>query len=150
MTTRSYPTTPMVGVGIVTFNDEKKVLLVKRGKEPSKGLWSIPGGMVELGERVRDAGIREVKEECNVDVEPEDVIAVVDLIFKDQDEKVKYHYILIDYLAKFISGELRPQSDVVDACWFSQQELEELDIPEVTRNVLEKVYKLQIEVPTDL
>ena len=147
---RSYPSAPMVGVGIITFNDENKVLLVKRGNEPSKGLWSIPGDMVELGERVRDAGIREAKEECNIVIEPEEVIAVVDIILEDKDGKVKYHYILIDYLAKFIGGELRPQSDVVDACWFSQQELEELDIPEVTRNVLEKALKLQIEVPADL
>ena len=143
--TRLYPSAPMVGVGVVTFNDEKKVLLVKRGNEPSQGLWSIPGGLVQLGERVRDAGIREVKEECNLDVEPEDVISVVDLILKDKEEKVKYHYVLIDYLAKYIDGHLTPQSDVTDAGWFSLQELDQLEIPEVTRNILHKAFDLQTD-----
>lgn len=138
---RSYPSAPLVGVGVITFNDENKVLLVKRGNEPSKGLWSLPGGLVELGERVREAGIREVKEECNIDIEPEDVISVVDLILEDPDGKIKYHYILIDYLAKYIGGEILPQSDVIDANWFSHDELKELNIPEVTRDVLEKAFK---------
>ena len=141
--TRSYPSAPMVGVGVITFNSEKKVLLVKRGNEPSKGLWSLPGGMVELGERVREAGTREVKEECNIEIEPQDVVSVVDLILEDSDGKVKYHYILIDYLAKYIGGELKPQSDVADAAWFSQDEINELDIPEVTREVLEKSFGLE-------
>lgn len=142
---RSYPSAPMVGVGVITFNSERKVLLVKRGNEPGKGLWSLPGGMVELGERVREAGIREVKEECNIDIESEDVISVVDLILEDSDGKVKYHYILIDYLAKYIGGELKPQSDVTDAGWFSRAEIVELDVPEVTREVLDKAFKLESE-----
>jgi len=143
--TRSYPSAPMVGVGVITFNSEKKVLLVKRGNEPSKGLWSLPGGLVELGERVREAGIREVKEECSIDIEPEDVISVVDLILEDSDGKVKYHYILIEYLAKYIGGELKLQSDVIDAGWFSQPEIAQLDVPEVTRQVLEKAFRLEAE-----
>ncbi len=142
---RSYPKTPLVGVGVLTFNSEQKILLVQRGNEPAKSLWSLPGGLVELGERVRDAGIREVKEECNIDIEPLDVISVVDLILQDSDGKVKYHYVLIDYLAKFISGELRPQSDVIAAEWFSQQQLAELDIPEVTREVIEKAFKMGLD-----
>lgn len=142
---RSYPKTPLVGVGVLTFNSEQKILLVQRGNEPAKSLWSLPGGLVELGERVRDAGIREVKEECNIDIEPLDVISVVDLILQDSDGKIKYHYVLIDYLAKFISGELRPQSDVIAAEWFSQQQLAELDIPEVTREVIEKAFKMGLE-----
>lgn len=143
--TRSYPSAPMVGVGVITFNSENKVLLVKRGNEPSKGLWSLPGGLVELGERVREAGIREVIEECNIEIEPEDVISVVDLILEDSDGRVKYHYILIDYLAKYVGGELKPQSDVIDAAWFSRNELNQLDIPEVTQNVLEKAFELQAD-----
>ena len=143
--TRSYPSAPIVGVGVITFNNQKKVLLVKRGNEPSKGLWSLPGGMVELGERVREAGIREVKEECNIDIDPQDVVSVVDLILEDSDGKVKYHYILIDYLAKYVGGELKPQSDVDDAAWFSQHEISELDIPEVTREVLEKTFRLETD-----
>jgi ADP-ribose pyrophosphatase YjhB (NUDIX family) len=142
---RQYPPAPIVGVGIITVNDEKKVLLVKRGNEPRKGLWSVPGGMVELGERVREAGIREVKEECNIDVEPEEVISVVDIILKDQNNGVKYHYVLIEYLAKYLGGEVQAQSDVLEAGWFARTELDDLDLPEVTRKVIEKAYDLQTE-----
>lgn len=142
---RQYPSAPMVGVGVITVNEEKKVLLVKRGNEPSKGLWSVPGGMVELGERVREAGIREVKEECNIDVEPEEVISVVDIILKDQNNGVKYHYVLIEYLAKYLGGEVQAQSDVLEAGWFARAELDDLDLPEVTRKVIEKAYDLQTE-----
>lgn len=137
---RQYPSAPMVGVGVIAINDEKKVLLVKRGNEPSKGLWSVPGGMVELGERVREAGIREVKEECNVDVEPEEVVSVVDIILKDKDNGVKYHYVLIEYLAKYLGGDVKAQSDVLEAGWFSRTELDDLELPEVTRNVIEKAF----------
>lgn len=143
--TRSYPRTPLVGVGVITFNSDRQVLLVRRGNEPAKSLWALPGGLVELGERVRDAGIREVKEECNIDIDPVDVISVVDLILQDAEGKIKYHYVLIDYLAKFVSGELKPQSDVIDAQWFSQQQLADLDIPEVTREVIEKAFKAEFE-----
>ena len=136
---RSYPTTPLVGVGVVVFNDQKQVLLVKRGNEPKKGLWAIPGGNVELGEPVRETALREVKEECNVNIELKDQLGVVDLILKDKDSKVQYHYILIDYLAQYINGELKPQSDVLDAGWFYQPELVKLDIPEVTLKILEKI-----------
>jgi len=137
---RSYPTTPLVGVGVVVFNDQKQVLLVKRGNEPKKGLWAIPGGNVELGEPVRETALREVKEECNVNIELKDQLGVVDLILKDKDSKVQYHYILIDYLAQYINGELKPQSDVLDAGWFYQPELVKLDIPEVTLKILEKAF----------
>ena len=137
---RSYPTTPLVGVGVVVFNDQKQVLLVKRGNEPKKGLWAIPGGNVELGEPVRETALREVKEECNVNIELKDQLGVVDLILKDKDSKVQYHYILIDYLAQYINGELKPQSDVLDAGWFYQPELVKLDIPEVTLKISEKAF----------
>jgi 8-oxo-dGTP diphosphatase len=139
---RSYPTTPLVGVGVVTINEKKQVVLVKRGNEPKKGLWAIPGGSVELGEQVSEAAIREVKEECNIDIELKDFLGVVDLILKDKDGKVQYHYILIDYLAKYTSGFLRAQSDVSEADWFYQHQLEKLDIPEVTLKILEKAFNL--------
>jgi 8-oxo-dGTP diphosphatase len=139
---RSYPTTPLVGVGVVIINEKKQVVLVKRGNEPKKGLWAIPGGSVELGEQVREAAIREVKEECNIDIELKDFLGVVDLILKDKDGKVQYHYILIDYLAKYTSGFLRAQSDVSEAEWFYQHQLEKLDIPEVTLKILEKAFEL--------
>ena len=139
---RIYPTAPLVGVGVVIFNEKKQVVLIKRGNEPKKGLWAIPGGTVELGEQVRETAIREIKEECNINIELSDLIGVVDLILKDSNGKVQYHYVLIDYLAQYSGGELKPQSDVSEAGWFYQNELEKLDIPEVTLKVLDKTFKL--------
>ncbi len=139
---RIYPSSPLVGVGVVIFNNDQQVVLVKRGKEPNKGLWAIPGGSVELGEPVRETAIREVREECNIEIELTDLLGVVDLILKDNDGKIQYHYILIDYLAKYKGGELTPQSDVSEAAWFKQYQIEDLDIPEVTKKILEKAFKL--------
>lgn len=137
-----YPKVPMVGVGVVVFNDNKQVALVKRGNEPSKGLWAIPGGKVELGEQVQQTARREIKEECNIDIEPQDFLGVVDLILKDNEGEIQYHYILLDYLAKYKSGELAPQSDVTEANWFFQDEIKDLDIPEVTLKILEKAFAM--------
>jgi len=139
---RIYPLSPLVGVGVVVFNNDQQIVLVKRGKEPNKGLWAIPGGGVELGEPVRETAIREVREECNIEIELTDLLGVVDLILKDNDGKIQYHYILIDYLAKYKGGELTPQSDVSEAAWFKQYQIEQLDIPEVTKKILEKAFKL--------
>lgn len=139
---RMYPSAPLVGVGVVVFNQLKQVLLVKRGNEPAKGLWAIPGGNVELGEQVRETAIRELLEECNLVIEPQDLLGIVDLIMKDKNNRVQYHYILIDYLAKYISGELQPQSDVTEAGWFALDELRNLPIPEVTLKVLHKAFAM--------
>jgi len=139
--TRSYPTAPLIGVGVVLFNENKQVLLVKRGNEPSKNLWSVPGGLVELGERVSESARREVLEECNLRVEPRDVLAVVDLILRDESGDVKYHYVIIDYLADYVDGELLPGSDVTEAGWFSESELGNIDIPEITLDLLKKAFQ---------
>jgi len=138
MIAREYPISPLVGVGVIVFNSEDKILLVQRGREPNLDLWALPGGLVELGEELKAAAKREVKEECNIEVEVGDAVSVVDLILKDQNEKVKYHYILIDYNAKYIAGDIIPQSDVNDVNWFSFQEMDNLNIPEVTKQVIIK------------
>ena len=139
---RIYPSAPLIGVGVVVFNEKKQVVLIKRGNEPKKGLWAIPGGTLELGEKVSEAAIREIREECDINIELRDLLGVVDLILKDSAGKVQYHYVLIDYLAQYSGGELKPQSDVSDAGWFYQNELEKLDIPEITLKVLDKAFKL--------
>lgn len=137
---RNYPPVPMVGVGVVVQKD-KTLLLVKRGHEPKKGLWSIPGGLIEVGESVRAAAIREVREECNIEIQLQDVISVVDLIEKDDDENVKYHFVIIDFLAKYTSGELTPGSDAADAAWVTREQLGDYDIPELTQKLLEQVFE---------
>ena len=141
MRAREYPDSPLVGVGVVIFNDKNNILLVQRGQEPSQGLWALPGGVVELGEELKTAAKREVKEECNIEVEVGEVVSVVDLILKDHNKKVKYHYILIDYHAKYIAGSILPQSDAKAVKWFCLNELEELDVPELTRQVITKAVK---------
>ncbi|MBD3289408.1 NUDIX domain-containing protein [candidate division KSB1 bacterium] len=135
---RAYPEHPMIGVGAVVFNRNNQVLLVQRGNQPSAGLWALPGGLVELGEELKNACTREIMEECNIEVRIGDVIDVLDLILKDENGAVQYHYILVDYEANYLNGDLSADTDANDAAWFSHEEIEALDIPEATRLVLNK------------
>ena len=113
---RLYPERPLVGVGILIKKDDH-YLLIKRAAEPDAGLWSIPGGMVEVGERAVDAAIREAFEETSLKIEIEKRIGVVDKIVSDEEGRIKYHFIIIDYIAKPISGEMSPADDALDARW---------------------------------
>ena len=103
---RIYPSAPLIGVGVVVFNEKKQVVLIKRGNEPKKGLWAIPGGTLKLGEKVSEAAIREIREECDINIELRDLLGVVDLILKDSAGKVQYHYVLIDYLGYGDNSEI--------------------------------------------
>lgn len=136
---RSYPQTPLVGVGVVVRKDQH-ILLVKRAHEPKKGLWAIPGGLVQLGESIRQAASREVMEECSIQIQLQDVISVVDLIDKDEAGKVKFHFVLIDFLADYTAGELKPASDAAAGAWVSRAELDDYEIPEITRKVIAKAF----------
>ncbi len=138
---REYPDAPMVGVGAIVFDEQNRILMVQRGQEPSEGLWALPGGLVELGEKTQDAARREVKEECGIDVIIGQVATVVDLILKDNDAKIRYHYILIDYFATYVGGELNAQSDVLDARWYTRDELASLNMPEMTARVIEQAFE---------
>ena len=124
---RLYPKKPLVGVGIL-IRDGDRYLLIKRAADPDKGLWSIPGGMVEIGERTQDAAIREAKEETNLDVEVVEVLDVVDKIIRDEESRIKYHFVIVDYLAKFVGGELKASSDALDARWVETEEFPEYDL----------------------
>lgn len=137
---RDYPDAPLVGVGVV-IQKNNSIVLVERGKNPKKGLWTIPGGMIELGELIQDAARREVMEECDLLIELGDVISVVDLISHDDSGLVQYHYILIDFYAKYVSGELKAASDVTKAKWVSKADLDNYDIPEITKKVIAKAFK---------
>ena len=107
---RMYPNQPVVGVGAVIVK-EGKIALIKRGNEPARGKWTIPGGLVELGENLQEAIIRETKEEACIDAENPVIIDVVDQIDRDQEGKIKYHYIIIDYLVKVKYGDIAAASD---------------------------------------
>jgi 8-oxo-dGTP diphosphatase len=137
---RTYPKHPIVGVGGVVI-DRDRVLLIKRGKEPLKGEWSIPGGMLELGEGLLDAVRRELMEETGVDVEPLDCIIVFDRVTKDGD-RVKYHYVIVDYLCRKKRGKPRPGSDVVDAKWVKRLDLSKYHLTELATTVILRAFEM--------
>ena len=118
---RLYPENPLVGVGVL-IRDIDRYLLIKRAADPDKGLWSIPGGIVEIGEKADDAARREVKEETNLDVDVIEVLDVINKIVMDKESRVKFHFIIIDYLAEFKEGALKASSDALDARWVSSEE----------------------------
>ena len=136
---REYPEHPIVGVGALIVND-RKLLLVKRGVDPAKGKWSIPGGAVELGEKMRDAVIREVKEECGLDVEIvlDRPLDAIDNITVSKDGSFKYHYVLLQFLVRLKGGVLRPASDVLDAKWVPFDKVKTYDLTKSFRSFFGK------------
>ena len=137
---RDYPDRPIVGVGAVIV-ENGRALVVRRGTEPLKGEWSIPGGVVELGETLRQAAAREAKEETGLEVEPGEVLEVVDRIMRDPQQKVQYHYVLVDFLCRRISGDARPGADASELYWISPDELESFPIADSAAAVIRKGFK---------
>lgn len=124
---RRYPKSPRVSAHVLVRNDNK-VLLIKRGGEPFKGLWAPPGGGVELGETVFEAGKREVQEESGIEVEIEGIQEVEDYIRHDAQGKVEAHTVLIRLLARYVSGMIKAGSDAADAGWFAVSEIDRLPL----------------------
>lgn len=139
---REYPEQPLVGVGGIIFQDES-VLLIKRGREPAKGEWSIPGGVVDLGESLQAAVVREVLEETHIAVEPLLPVKVLDRIFRDKRGRVVYHYVLVDFLCRRTGGEVLPGSDALEARYVPIAELASLDVIPVTREVILQAARLR-------
>ena len=134
---RDYPEHPLIGVGAVIVEGDR-VLLVRRDTEPLRGEWSVPGGMLELGEKLRDGVRREALEETGVTVEPGEVLDVFDSIFTDGLGKTQYHYVLIDYLCRVTSGEAQAGSDVSDVRWVSLEALPAMGLRESVEQVVRK------------
>ncbi|SRR5579862_2342071 len=132
---REYPDQPLVGVGAIIINQDR-VVLVKRGHPPLEGEWSIPGGVLEVGETLREAAKREALEETGLVVEPTDLLGVYDRVLRDADERTLYHYVLIDFLCRQVSGEPVPAGDAVDARWFTRSEAEALPLAKDTAEVI--------------
>ncbi len=120
---RLYPDQPVVGIGIVIVS-EGKIVLIKRGNEPGRGKWSIPGGLVELGESIEVAVIREAKEETCLTVDNPHLVDVVDNVDLDEQGKIKYHYVIIDYLIHVVSGQIAAASDAEELRWVPFDEVE--------------------------
>ncbi len=121
---RSYPERPWVGVGVVVYRDDQ-VLLIRRGKPPRIGQWSLPGGVQELGETVREAAHREVREETGVEIELLGLVDVVDSVRRDDAGRVRFHYTLVDMAAEWRAGGLRAGDDAIGAEWVPLNEIED-------------------------
>jgi len=135
--TREYPDRPLIGVGSIIIEDDR-VVLVKRAHPPIQGQWSIPGGVLEVGEFVREAAVREAQEETGLIVEPGELLGVFDRVLRDADKRVQYHYVLIDFLCRRIGGELLAASDAAEVRWFTPDELPALNLAEDTLAVIQK------------
>jgi len=134
---RLYPKQPIVGVGAVVICDGK-ILLEKRKNEPGKGKWSIPGGLVELGESVEQTVTREVKEETGLEVEKPEHIDVVDNVVRDDNGEIKYHFVIIDYFVKLKGGTLKAQSDAEELKWIPLNDAEKYDLTKTFREFLQR------------
>jgi 8-oxo-dGTP diphosphatase len=134
---REYPEVPLVGVGAVIIEDAR-VVLVKRAYPPLQAQWSIPGGVLEVGELVREAAIREAHEETGLIVEPADLLGVYDRVLRNLEQRVQYHYVLIDFLCRRVGGELLAASDAAEVGWFTREELPQLKLAEDTQDVIRK------------
>jgi len=135
---RLYPENPIVGIGAVIVKGNK-VLLIKRAGDPGRGLWSIPGGLVELGEKIKDAVRREVKEETGLDVRVGEIANVTEIITRDEEGKVKYHFVIVDFFAEVLRGELKPSSDALEAKWVEFKDLRKYRLTETVERLFKKL-----------
>jgi 8-oxo-dGTP diphosphatase len=134
---RDYPERPVIGVGAVIVSGDR-ALLVRRATDPLKGEWSVPGGMLELGEKLRDGAAREAREETGLQVEVGEVLDVFDSIFTDDDGRTQYHYVLIDFLCQAIAGDAAAGSDVSEVKWATESELAGMQLRESIAHVVRK------------
>ena len=139
---REYPESPIVGVGGVIF-DGASVLLAKRGQEPAKGTWSLPGGAVELGEKLIDALKREIREEIGIEIQVGGLIRVLDRIIQDEERRIRYHYVIVDYWGWKTSGEPKPGSDTSDICFVPLEEIQKKDIHREVQETILMAAKLR-------
>jgi 8-oxo-dGTP diphosphatase len=139
---RRYPDRPIVSVGAVVI-DGDRVLLVKRGQEPLKGAWSLPGGVVEIGETLHAALIREVREETGLDVEIGAVAEVLDRISRDAGGRVEYHYVIVDYVCRIAGGSLACASDAEDARWVSRGDLAQYNLTATAAAVVQRAFEMR-------
>jgi ADP-ribose pyrophosphatase YjhB (NUDIX family) len=134
---RLYPKQPVLGVGAVIIR-HGKILLERRKNEPGKGKWSIPGGVVELGESLEETAIREIREETNLEVEEPMLVDVVDGVTKDENGEIKYHFVIVDYFVKLTGGTLKVMSDAAELEWVQLDAVEKYDLTRTFREFFER------------
>lgn len=138
MSKREYPDSPRVGVGVIVIKDNK-LLLIKRGVAPSKGLWAIPGGSVELGETLQETAEREIMEETGLTIRAGKPVYVFDFIERDDAGRIRFHFTVVDIMADYISGTLNAADDALEARWVSHEELMNLSITPSTSKLLKEM-----------
>jgi 8-oxo-dGTP diphosphatase len=147
---REFPETPLVGVGAVVV-DQGRVLLVRRGREPMRGAWTLPGGLLEVGETLLAGVVREVQEETGLIVEPVELVELLERIHRER-ERIQYHYVIADYLCVVVGGELKAASDADSVRWVERGEWQggDLELDAVTLRVMEAGWqRVQAEQETD-
>jgi ADP-ribose pyrophosphatase len=138
MSKREYPEFPRVGVGAIVIN-AGKVLMVKRAASPNKNLWAIPGGMLELGETLQEGAEREILEETNIHIRAGKPIFTFDLIERDNEGGVRFHFLIVDMEAEYLGGEIKAASDALDVCWATSEECKSLPLTSNTKRMLEEL-----------
>ena len=136
-TKREYPESPLVGVGAVIAQNHR-VLLIRRGQAPLLGEWSLPGGVLECGETLREAVAREAREETGLVVESGEMLGVYERLIRGDEARVRYHYVLIDFLCHPTGGDLKAGSDAAEVRWFTREEWPALNLPDDTNDVVLK------------
>ena len=136
---RIYPEKPLIGVGAVVFNRNNEILLVKRGNPPGEDLWSIPGGLVEVGESLEEATLRELAEETGVKGRVKKPIDIFEVIIRDVAGRVKYHYVIVDFLVEPLNEKIIARDDAKDVKWFTVNEVLKLKLTKPTKILLEKL-----------
>jgi ADP-ribose pyrophosphatase YjhB (NUDIX family) len=136
---RKYPIAPLIGVGAVAIKNGK-ILLVKRAFEPGAGKWSVPGGLVELGEKLSEACAREMEEETGIECEVLELINVFDMIDRDESDKIRYHYVLADFLVKPVGGAERQNCEITEMRWVTREEARSMDLTKTARRAIDELF----------
>jgi ADP-ribose pyrophosphatase YjhB (NUDIX family) len=137
---RRYPGAPLVGVGVAIYNAEGQLLLVKRGRPPGKGTWGLPGGLIDLGEKLVDAAAREVREELGINVAVGDLVTSFESIHRDAEGKIEYHYVVLEYWAHYQGGTPVAQDDAAAVTWADATALDIYKLTDQQLQVLQKTY----------
>lgn len=140
MSGREYPERPILAVGTIVVRNGR-VLLARRGRAPSQGKWSVPGGAVDVGESLEDAARREIREECGIEVELTDTVEVIQRITRDEIQRVRFHYVIVDYVARWLSGEPEPSEEASEVRWVRPEELDALDMTAGTADVIRRMLR---------
>jgi 8-oxo-dGTP diphosphatase len=135
---RTYPDRPFVAVGAIVVKDGR-VLLARRGKEPSRGLWSVPGGAVRLGEELKAATKREVREELGIEVELTDVVEVLERVTRDAEGRIQYHYVIVDFLGRWTGGEPTTSAEALEVRWIAPEDFPQAEMTRGTADVIHRI-----------